>query len=60
MDYSEYRELKIRRLEPGIVEIVMGEEGGKLSITNARMHAELARIWVDIDRPPEKTPSRGR
>ena len=53
MDYSEYRELKIRRLEPGILEIVMGEEGGKLSITNARMHAELARIWVDIDRDPE-------
>src|ERR687888_1404694 len=53
MDYSAYRELHVRRLEPGILEIVMGEEGGKLSITNARMHAELARIWVDIDRDPE-------
>src|ERR671927_1804776 len=31
----------------------MGEEGGKLSITNARMHAELARIWLDVDRDPE-------
>ena len=37
MDYSEYHELKIRRLEPGILEIVMGEEGGKLSITTARI-----------------------
>jgi enoyl-CoA hydratase len=53
MDYSEYSELKIRRLEPGILEIVMGEEGGKLSITNARMHAELAGIWLDVDRDPE-------
>jgi enoyl-CoA hydratase len=53
MDYSEYRELKIRRLEPGIVELVMGEEGAKLSITNARMHAELARIWLDVDRDPQ-------
>jgi enoyl-CoA hydratase len=53
MDYSEYRELHVRRLEPGILEIVMGEEGGKLSITTARMHGEMARIWLDIDRDPE-------
>ena len=53
MDYSGYQELKIRRVEPGILELVMGEEGGKLSITNARMHAELARIWLDVDRDPE-------
>jgi hypothetical protein len=31
MDYSDYQELKIRRVEPGILELVMGEEGGKLS-----------------------------
>ena len=53
MDYSAYRELHVRRLEPDILEIVMGEEGGKLSITTARMHGEMARIWLDIDRDPE-------
>lgn len=53
MDYSAYRELHVRRLEPGILEIVMGEEGGKLSITTAGMHSEMARIWLDIDRDPE-------
>src|SRR6266540_1873763 len=53
MDYSAYQDLKIRRLEPGILEIVMGEEGGKLSVTNARMHAELAGVWLDIDRDPQ-------
>jgi len=53
VDYSAYRELHVRRLEPGILEIVMGEEGGKLSITTARMHGEMARIWLDIDRDPE-------
>jgi enoyl-CoA hydratase len=53
MDYSGYQELKIRRVEPGILELVMGEEGGSLSITNARMHGELARIWLDVDRDPE-------
>src|SRR2546427_5014625 len=50
MDYSAYRELKIRRREPGVLEIVMGEEGGKLPVATARMHAELARIWLDVDR----------
>src|SRR5580765_1941723 len=53
MDYSEYKELKIARLEPGILEIAMRAEPGKLSVTNARMHAELARIWLDVDRDPE-------
>src|SRR5678815_2500311 len=53
MDYSVYKELKIARVEPGILEIVMRAEPGKLSVTNARMHAELARIWLDVDRDPE-------
>jgi enoyl-CoA hydratase len=53
MDYSSYKDLKVRRLEPGIVEIVMGEEGGKLPTATARMHGELAAIWLDIDRDPE-------
>jgi enoyl-CoA hydratase len=49
MDYSAYQDLKIRRLEPGILEIVMGEEG-KLAVATARAHAEMARVWVDVDR----------
>jgi len=53
MDYSQYQDLTIRRLEPGIIEIVMGEEGAKLSTATARMHAEMARIWLDVDRDPE-------
>jgi enoyl-CoA hydratase len=53
MDYSEYRELKIARIEPGILEIVMRAEPGKLSVTNARMHAEIAKVWLDVDRDPE-------
>ena len=53
MDYSEYRELRIQRLEPGILEIVMRTEEGKLSVTTARMHAEMARVWLDVDRDPE-------
>jgi enoyl-CoA hydratase len=53
MDYSRYKELKIRRLEPGILELVMGEEGTKLSTATAGMHKELVEIWLDIDRDPE-------
>jgi enoyl-CoA hydratase len=52
MDYSAYKDLKVRQLEPGIVEIVMGEEG-KLAVATANAHAEMARIWLDIDRDPE-------
>ena len=52
MDYSNYRELKFRRVEPGILEIVMGEEG-KLSVATAPMHAEMASVWLDVDRDPE-------
>jgi enoyl-CoA hydratase len=52
MDYSRYRDLKIRRLEPGILEIVMGEEG-KLAVATARAHDEMARVWLDVDRDPE-------
>jgi enoyl-CoA hydratase len=52
MDYSQYRDLKVRPIEPGIVEIVMGEEG-KLATATARAHDEMARIWLDIDRDPE-------
>lgn len=53
MDYSRYSALKIRRLEPGILELVMGEEGGKLSTATPQMHKELAEVWLDIDRDPE-------
>src|SRR5262252_8215050 len=53
MDYSDYKELKIARPEPWILEITMRAEPGKLSVTNARMHAEMARIWLDVDRDPE-------
>ena len=52
MDPSAYHDLKIRKLEPGIVEIVMGEEG-KLATATARAHGEMARVWLDIDRDPD-------
>jgi enoyl-CoA hydratase len=52
MDYSSYRDLKVRALEPGILEIVMGEEG-KLAVATANAHAEMARIWLDVDRDPQ-------
>ena len=53
MDYSHYHDLHVRTLEPGIIEIVMGSEDGKLSTAGHRMHGELADIWRDIDRDPD-------
>jgi enoyl-CoA hydratase len=54
MDYSRYKDLKIRLVEPGILEIVMGDPAsGKLSSAGPRMHAELAEIWREVDRDPE-------
>jgi enoyl-CoA hydratase len=52
MDYSSYQDLHVRRLEPGILEIVMGEEG-KLATATTRAHGEMARVWLDIDRDPD-------
>jgi enoyl-CoA hydratase len=52
MDYSTYKDLKVRTLEPGILEIVMGEEG-RLAVATANAHAEMARIWLDVDRDPQ-------
>jgi len=52
MRYSEYKSLTFERPQPGILEIVMGQEG-KLAVADAQMHRELAEIWRDIDADPE-------
>ena len=52
MDYSAYKDLQIRQIESGILEIVMGEEG-KLAVATVRAHAEMARVWLDVDRDPD-------
>src|SRR5687767_3956520 len=52
MDYSSYKDLKVRKVEAGILEIVMGEEG-KLAVATANAHGEMARIWLDVDRDPD-------
>jgi enoyl-CoA hydratase len=52
MDYSRYRTLRVTRLEPGIIEILMGEPG-RLATADARGHQELTDIWRDIDADPE-------
>jgi enoyl-CoA hydratase len=52
MRYSEYKSLTFERPQPGILEVVMGQEG-KLAVADAQMHRELAEIWRDIDADPE-------
>lgn len=54
MDYAaKYRELDVRPLEPGILEIRMRAPEGRIPTATARMHWELAEIWLDLDRDPE-------
>lgn len=52
VDYARYRTLRIERLEPGVVEILMGEPG-RLATADARGHQELTDIWRDIDADPD-------
>jgi enoyl-CoA hydratase len=52
MNYDHYKTLKVTRLEPGILEIVMGQDG-KLAVADDRGHRELTEIWRDVDADPE-------
>jgi enoyl-CoA hydratase len=52
MALSDYKALRLNRLEGGVLEIVMGQEG-KLAVAGHDMHRELAEIWRDIDADPE-------
>ncbi|MFN0313721.1 MAG: enoyl-CoA hydratase/isomerase family protein [Burkholderiales bacterium] len=52
MPYDHYQTLRIKHLEPGILEIVMGQED-KLALADDRGHRELTEIWRDIDADPD-------
>ena len=69
MDYSSYKDLKVRSLEPGILEIVMGEEG-KLAVATANggmakvlalsygERGESGELWKDQDSAHPQTIER--
>ena len=50
--YARYERLKFQRPAERILEIVL-DTPGRLNATDARMHAELAQVWRDIDADPE-------
>jgi len=50
MDTARYEQLRLRMIEPGILEVAMGTDPARLPVANARMHAELAEVWLDVDR----------
>ena len=50
--YAGYERLKFALPEPRILEITL-DTPGKLNAADAVMHAELARIWNDIDADPD-------
>ena len=51
-DYSHYQHLLLEHKEHGILLITMNRPD-VLNATNARMHWELSRVWLDIADDPE-------
>lgn len=49
VDQTQYSYLKLARPKPGLLEVILSNPG-KLNSVTAEGHAELARIWQDIDR----------
>ena len=50
--YAGYRRLGFDRPEPRVLRITM-ENPGKLNAADEAMHAELVRVWRDIDADPD-------
>ena len=47
MSYDTYRRLRLDRPHPRVLRITM--DNGRMNTADAVMHAELVRIWRDID-----------
>jgi enoyl-CoA hydratase len=52
MNYDDYQSLTVTKHSSGVAEIILGQDG-KLPAADAIGHAELAKIWKDIDVDPE-------
>ena len=50
MDYAQYTRLTFDRPHPKVLRITM--DNGKMNSADRAMHAELARIWRDVDADP--------
>jgi enoyl-CoA hydratase len=50
--YAKYTRLKFERPAERILQIVL-DNPGRLNATDAKMHAELAHVWRDIDADPD-------
>jgi enoyl-CoA hydratase len=53
LNEAQYQSLTFKRHDNGVIEIIMSaakSANGKLSTADANMHAEMAQVWLDIDR----------
>jgi enoyl-CoA hydratase len=48
--YASYTRLRLERPHPKVLRIIMNN--GRMNSADHAMHAELARIWTDIDKDP--------
>jgi enoyl-CoA hydratase len=49
--YAAFSSLRVERVEPGILRIVLDAPG--LNAVTAEMHRDLAEIWREVDRDPD-------
>jgi enoyl-CoA hydratase len=50
--YDKYEKITFERPSPGVLEVIlMGD--GRANAVGPKLHAEMARIWLDIDDDPE-------
>ncbi|MDQ2722738.1 MAG: enoyl-CoA hydratase/isomerase family protein [Actinomycetota bacterium] len=52
MNFADYPQLAFERREHGVLLITLNRPE-KYNATDAAMHGELARVWVDVSRDPE-------
>jgi enoyl-CoA hydratase len=48
--YADYTRLRVERPKPKVLRVIM--DNGRMNSADHAMHAELARIWKDIDNDP--------
>ncbi|MGH3743335.1 MAG: enoyl-CoA hydratase-related protein, partial [Mycobacteriales bacterium] len=52
MSYDNYEQLTFERRDHGVVLITL-DQPEKYNAADEGMHAELARVWIDVDRDPD-------
>jgi enoyl-CoA hydratase len=53
MTYSDYEGLRFERRPNGVLLITINSNPAKLNPIDEKLHQDLGRVWLDVDRDPE-------